>query len=262
MRSSFKRYNDYLYTNYCNSDKIEDMSEINDEKSMLRWRKRNKYYYAWLDKLYKFVVRPNSKVLHLGCECGDLLATVKPCYGVGIDTDQEAIKLAKKRFGHLEFHTVDPHELNIDGEFDYVLISNSLGKWHDIQQVLERIGSLTNENTRIVITYYNYLWEWILRLGSLLKIRRPQPYQNWLPSEDISNLLYISGFDVIRTDSSLLLPKRIPLFSAFFNYVLALVPILRCLNLVNLVIARRATTPKKDEDLSVSVIVPCRNEKG
>ncbi|MHC4807616.1 MAG: class I SAM-dependent methyltransferase, partial [Planctomycetota bacterium] len=150
------------------------------ERLLPRWRRRNSYYYNWLDRIYRFVVRPNSRVLHVGCECGDLLAAVEPSYGVGVDADGELIELAKKRYGHLHFHTVDPHELSaerltaeLNEKFDYVLICNSLGKWHDIQQVLERIRPLTKESTRIIITYYNYLWEGILSLGSLLRIRRP-----------------------------------------------------------------------------------------
>ncbi|MHC4622541.1 MAG: glycosyltransferase [Planctomycetota bacterium] len=233
-----------------------------DEKPLLRYRKRNAYYYKWLNKIYRFVVRPNSRVLHVGCECGDLLAAVQPSYGVGVDDDTRAIELAKKRFPHLKFYATDPHELRLDEQFDYVLICNSLGRWHDVQQVLERIRPLTNESTRIVITYYNYLWEWILRFGSWLKIRRPYSYQNWLLPEDIANLLTLSDFDVIRTTSYLMVPKRIPPLTAFCNYVLSLLPVFRILNLVDLVIARPAPAPRRDEDLSVSVIVPCRNERG
>lgn len=249
------------------NDPNSNLSEANgteqvDEKLLLRWRKRNVYYYGWLDRIYKFVVRPNSRVLHVGCGCGDLLAAVKPSYGVGVDTDPGSVNLARKRFPHLKFHVADPYELNLDEKFDYVLISNSLGKWHDIQAVLERIYSLTEESTRIVITYYNYLWEWVLRLGSYLKIRSPEPYQNWLPTQDIANLLSLSGFDVIRSGSYLMMPKRIPPLTTFCNYVLALLPGFRLLNLVNLVIARPAPTPRCDSDLSVSVIVPCRNERG
>jgi len=181
-----------------------------NERALLRWRKRNSYYYKWLERIYKFVVRPGSRVLHVGCDCGDLLAAVEPSYGVGIDADADAIELAKKRFGRLSFYSMDPHELELDDKFDYVLICNSLGGWHDIQGVLERIVPLTKPSTRIVITYYNHLWEGILSLGSLLRIRKPNTYQNWLPAEDISNLLELSGFDVIRTASYLMMPKRIP----------------------------------------------------
>jgi len=232
------------------------------EESLLKWRRRNSYYYGWLDRIYKFVVRPNSRVLHIGCECGDLLAAVKPAYGVGVDACEKAIALAKKRFPHLNFITADPHEFQLNEKFDYVLICNSLGEWKDIQQVLERIRPLTDDNTRVVVTYYNYLWEWVLRLGSSLGIRKPREHQNWLPPQDITNLLNLGNFDVIRTDSFVLLPKNIWLISALFNYVLSLLPIFRMFNMVNLVIARRSAQPKSDSDLSVSVIVPCRNERG
>jgi hypothetical protein len=233
-----------------------------DAEHLLRWRKRNSYYYTWLDRIYQFVVKPNSRVLHVGCECGDLLAAVKPAYGVGIDADPQAIELAKKRFPHLNFYVADPHELRLEEKFDYVLICNSLGRWRDIQQVLERIRSAIDEDTRIVITYYNYLWEGILRLGSLLRIRHPYEYQNWLPPQDIENLLRLANFDVIRGTSYLLIPKRIPPITTFCNYFLSLLPGFRFFNLVYLVIARPAPTALRDEDLSVSVIVPCRNERG
>jgi SAM-dependent methyltransferase len=239
------------------------------------WRKRNSYYYRWLDRIYRFVVRPNSRVLHVGCECGDLLAAVEPSYGVGVDPDADSIELAKKRFPHLKFYAKDLRELELDEKsldrlgmvskvepFDYVLICNTLGRWNDIQQVLERIRPLTTESTRIVITYYNYLWEAILSLGSVIGVRRPYAYQNWLPLEDIVNLLNLSNFDVIRTTSYLLVPKRIPPLTTFCNYFLSLLPGFRYFNLVNLVIARPTPVAQRDEDLSVSVIVPCRNERG
>jgi hypothetical protein len=200
--------------------------------------------------------------LHVGCECGDLLAAVQPEYGVGIDSDENAIALAKKRFPGLNFKVGDPHELQLNEKFDYVLICNSLGDWRDIQRVLERIYPLTDEHTRIVITYYNYLWEWALRTGSALGIRRPRRHQNWLPPEDIANLLNLSNFDVIRGDSFMLLPKHIWLISGFLNYVLSLLPGFRFFNLANLMIARPLPQSKTGKDLSVSVIVPCRNERG
>jgi len=245
-----------------NTESYENGGPDSAKKLLPSWRKRNSYYYNWLDRIYKFVVRPNSRVLHIGCECGDLLAAVKPSYGLGIDNNSEMIELAKKRFAHLDFRVMDPHDLHLDETFDYILICNSLGRWHDIQQVLEQIRPLTNDNTRIVITYYNYLWEFILNLGSLLGIRRPYKYQNWLAPDDIANLLQISGFDVIRTTSYLMMPKRIPPLTTICNYFLSLLPIFRFFNLVYLVIARPAAAAVPDEDLSVSVVVPCRNERG
>jgi len=232
------------------------------EQDLLKWRRRNAYYYQWLERIYQSAVRPGSRVLHVGCECGDLLAAVEPGYGVGIDQDERAVEWARRRFGHLRFEVADPHQLQLDETFDYVLICNSIGRWHDIQQVLERIRPATTEKTRVIITYYNYMWEYLLRLGSLVGIRRPYEYQNWLPPEDIANLLHLAGYEVIRRSSHLLLPKRIPLLSTFCNYGLSTLPGFRILNLIYVVVARPVPPVKRDEDLTVSVVVPCRNERG
>ena len=150
----------------------------------------------------------------------------------------------------MKFYTADPHQLEIDEKFDYVLICNSLGRWHDIQQVFERIRPLTEEGTRIVITYYNYLWEWILRLGSCLGIRRPYPYQNWLPPQDIVNLLMLSGFDVIRSDSFLMMPKRIPPLTALCNYFLSLLPGFRS-NGIDLLIPMVSRVPQMGRETEI-----------
>jgi len=232
------------------------------ESSCDKWRRKNAYYYKWLEKLYQYNVRPNSRVLHVGCESGDLLAAVKPSYGVGIDTDPQAIERARQRFPHLQFHLQHPQEIQLNETFDYILICNSIGVWQDIQQVFERLRPLTHPGTRIVITYYSYLWESLLRGGSAIGMRRPNSYQNWLPPEDIANLLYLSDFDFIRGESFMLLPRYIPLVSSFFNRILSLVPGFRALNLMNLIIARPRPQVQDSSQLGISVIVPCRNERG
>ena len=150
----------------------------------------------------------------------------------------------------------------LDEHFDYILICNSLGDWHDIQQVFERIRPLSERNTRIVITYYNHLWEGVLRLASFLRLRRSRPYANWLPPDEIANLLNLAGFDVVRSTSLLMIPKNIPIIAQFCNYFLSLLPGFRFFNLIDLVIARPTPQAIKEDDLSVSVVVPCRNERG
>lgn len=231
-------------------------------RSLLKWRQKNSYYYQWQDQLFAANVRPHSRVLHVGCECGDLLAAVQPSFGVGVDPDEASIEVARSRFEHLHFEVQDPHTLCVEGPFDYILINHSIGNWKDIQQIFENLLPLTHEDTRIIVTYYSYLWEWLLRLGSVLRMRRPNRCQNWLPPEDIKNFLSLTGCDVIRYDSSMMMPKRIPLLAAFCNRLLSPLPGFRHLNLINMVIARPLPAPKNPQDYSVSVIVPCRNERG
>jgi SAM-dependent methyltransferase len=233
-----------------------------DKTNILKWRRRNSYYYQWIEKIHKFVIRPNSRVLQIGCETGELLASLNPSYGLGIDADAAKIAVAKEQFANLNFQTANPHQFVTNEKFDYVIICNSLGNWYDVQQVFENIGLAATPDTRIVVTYYNYLWEFVLELGSLLKIRRPYKYQNWLSQSDIVNLLDLAGFESIRQNSFMLLPKRIWPITSIFNCFFALLPGIRCLNLINLIIARPIPAQRAQNELSVSVIVPCRNEKG
>jgi hypothetical protein len=219
-------------------------------------------YHDWLNRIHQFIVRPNSRVLLVGCENGELLDAVRPSFGVGISPDAQAVERARQRFGHLRFEVADYDHIDLRETFDYVLICNTIGQWRDIQRVLENLHGCVDAHTRIVITYYNYLWEGAIRLGTWLGLRQPQPLQNWLPTEDIVNLLRISDFDVIRSDSYVMMPLGIPLLSAFCNYCLSPLPGLRCLNLVNVVVARPAVTSNTGREFSVSVVVPCRNEQG
>ena len=70
---------------------------------------RDKYYYRWLDCIFRFAVRRDARVLHVGCECGDLLAAIDPAYGVGIDSDiAAALTLARQRFPRLKVEVSDP----------------------------------------------------------------------------------------------------------------------------------------------------------
>src|ERR1700747_1966525 len=45
------------------------------------WINRNKYYYELLNRLFRFLVEPEKKVLSIRCDTGNLLAVVRPGNG-------------------------------------------------------------------------------------------------------------------------------------------------------------------------------------
>lgn len=231
-----------------------------DEAELAGRRIRHAYYYEWLYNILRFVVRPGARVLHIGCECGDLLAAVKPGYGVGLDSDGVVIASARRRFPHLRFCVQDSQELDLDETFDYILIGDALGQWHDVQRVLTNLHKVATSDTRVIITYRRYLWAGIVRICSRLTMRRTQPH--WLRPGDFANLLYLSGFEMVRTASYLMLPRRIPVIAPICNHVLSLLPGFQWLNLITLLIARPMPSAMDPGTMSVSVIVPSRNERG
>ncbi len=227
---------------------------------ILKWRTKNKGYHKLLRKYFSFFIPPDARVLEVGCGAGDLLASVKPSYGVGIDFSPEIIEIAESKYPHLQFFVQDAERLELNETFDYVILSDLVGSLWDIQAVFENLQSLCHERTRVLISNFNYLWEPLLVLLEKLRLKFKPPQQNWLSFKDISNILSLSGFEVVRSEKKILLPIYVPLFSCFVNNCLANLPLLRHLSLTNFIIARPSR--ERSGEYSVSVIIPGRNEKG
>lgn len=232
-------------------------------KDRENWKKKSRYYYQQLEKYFSFLIPAGSSVIEIGCGTGELLSAVKPSRGVGIDFSQEMIKIARNKFPHLEFRVEDAEELKIEEKFDYVILSDLIGCLLDVQKAFAQLKKVCTTKTRIIISYYNYFWEPILKLAERLKLKTPLLLQNWLSLFDIENLLYLNDFEVVKKGYKLLLPKNIPLISVFFNKILANLPLINRLCLTEIVIARPvAASASLKKDYSCSVIICCRNERG
>jgi SAM-dependent methyltransferase len=227
-----------------------------------RWKAKNRYYYESIERIVRFHVPPGASVLEIGCGTGDLLHALAPRRGVGVDLSPKMVAIARAKYPDLTFLAGDAEALPLSGNFDYVILSDLIGYLGDVQRAFEELLKICHSRTRVIITYYNYLWEPLLRLGEQLGMKRPQPDQNWLTLGDIQNLLSLANFQTIQKGYKLLLPVRIPLISGLCNRVLSNLPLLRKLSLVELIIARPAPLPVPEDSLSCSVIVPARNERG
>jgi len=229
-------------------------------ESRPKWRKRNRYYNALLEKYFKFIVPAGSKVLEVGCGTGELLNAVQPAKGVGIDYSDKTVKIASVNFKDLTFYIQDAEDIKLNETFEYIILSDLLSSVQDVQKVFKCLKEVADENTRIIISNYSYLWEPFLKLGEGIGLKQKQPLMNWLSAKDIENLLSLEGFEVIKSERKILFPKKIPLISAFLNSFVINLPFIKNLSLVNLLIVRKQEA--KREEHSVTIVVPARNEKG
>ena len=225
-----------------------------------KWKKRNRLYHKVLEKYISFIIPPDSKVIELGCGTGNLLNAVKPGKGTGIDFSPVMIDTARKKYPGLTFICADAEDFELDEKFDYIILSDLLSCLVDIQKVFRNIRKICHTHTKIIITNYNYFWEPFLRFGEWIRLKARQPNQNWLSVNDINNLLYLEGFEMIKLERKLLLPKYIPLLHFIFNKVLANLPLFNLLNLIHFITARPLFP--EEQAYSVSILVPARNEKG
>lgn len=227
-----------------------------------KWIQRNRYYYQLLVDSLQHNIPPNKSILELGCGTGYLLHQLQPSRGVGIDVSAALIQYGQQQYPHLDLRTGNAKQPELKQEtFDYILISDAIGHFDDVQQVFSQLHRVCTEHTRIIITYRNQLWMPVLRSAEVLGLKMPEHRQNWLDRGDIENLLTVAGFETVRSGRRFLLPRYVPGLSWLLNKYVANLPLFNKLGLCTFIVARSLEVQANAQP-SVSVIVPARNEKG
>ena len=202
---------------------------------------------------------------------GDTLGLVKPVTGIGIEQNKYLIEIAKEKYKDLTFINADIEENNSLDEiqlknqkFDYIILSDLIGTLDDIQSVFEKMKLISHRRTKIIVTYYNYFWNPIMKILEALRLKMKGGEKNWLYIDEIKNLLTLSDFQINKSGYAILFPRKIPLISSFFNKFLAKLPLIRRLCLTGYVVANYEPPEAASGigDYTTTVLVPCRNEEG
>jgi len=244
-------------------DLVEHFETNGDELD--RWRQFNAAYHEDDFKFMKFLIPPGKRVLELGCGRGDLLAALKPSYGVGVDFGAKTIAKANELHPELYFVLGDVEDSatlsSIEGPFDYIVIADTIGMFEDIDGTLRHVHHLCAPSTRIIISYYSHLWEPVLKLAEALRLRAKQPKINYIATADFLNLMDLADFEMISQEQRQLLPYRWLGLGPFINRFIAPLPGIRKLCLRTYLVGR-PVRHFPDRKFSVSILIPCRNERG
>jgi SAM-dependent methyltransferase len=221
-------------------------------------------YHARLIEVYRSVVAPNQRVLEIGCGRGDLVAAVKPSFGLGVDLSRNMLEQAHQRHPCLKFVQADAHALDLNGErFDVIILSDVVNDLWDVEVVLRQLHQVTRPDSRVIMNFYSRLWELPLDATRSLGLSKPLLEQNWLTVQDVDNLLRLADFELMRNWDEILLPVRAGGLEQLANRVLVKLWPLDEAALTHFVVARPAATLQQDtREPLVSVIVPARNESG
>ncbi|AWK90186.1 glycosyltransferase [Azospirillum thermophilum] len=236
-----------------------------------RWVERNRAFHE-ADRAYlRFLVPENASILEIGCGTGDTLASLTPSRGVGIDLSPAMVEQARIRHPGLEFHVgnaEDPAALaGIEGTFDVILLSDTVGFLDDIEETLRQLHRFATERTRIIVSYHARVWEPVLAAAERLGLKMPQGQMNWLSTADIMGLLELAGWQPVKREWRQLVPKRLLGLGTLLNRTIAPLPGIRLLCLRNYVVARPAPAAgqgrrRDGRPPSCTVLIPCRNERG
>jgi SAM-dependent methyltransferase len=231
-------------------------------RTRIRYRKRKSYYWNSITKYCDFFIYPENSILEIGCGTGELIDKVRGKKKSGVDFSPVMIGEAKKQFPNIDFRVADAHNLGSDEKYDVIIMSNLIGFLDDIQTAFREIHKVSHPRSRIIITYYNFVWEPLIKFAESIGLKKKSPTQSWLSKQDIINLLYLAGFETYRTHREMLIPYNIPLISWFFNKIIARLPLFNLLCLNQYLFARPIPANTDKDQYSVTVVVPARNESG
>ncbi len=227
---------------------------------------RNRFSYYWHDIAdhINFFITEDDSVLEIGCGVGHTISQLKGREKVGIDFSPAMIDEAKKNHPDIEFQVMEAEILDLDRTFDVIILANTVGFFENVLDVFHAMRKVCKPQTRIFISYYNFLWEPALKLGEWLGVKKTVPKQSWLSMQDITNLLYLADFEAYHTARRVIFPFGIPLLSPLLNRYIAKLPLINSLSLNKFVFARPVNLDgvRSEDEYSTSVVVPARNESG
>ena len=182
---------------------------------------------------------------------------IEAVYGLGVDFSPRMIEVAKRNHRDLEFVVGDVEDASfiseLEGPFDYIVLSDTIGYLDDIGLYFVRCA-------RFCTPYAPYGLFSTLIFGTGFGAcgrawaQMPQPGVNFLSSSDITNLLYLAGFEVVRTEWRQLIPKRLLGIGTLLNRYLGTLPLIRRLCLRHYIVARPFAR-RHDWTPSVSVLI-------
>jgi len=228
----------------------------NSQSATLLWPAEK--YRQWLAHYYNLIIPAGSSVLEIGCGAGHLLARLHTRNVTGIDISENQLSAARARIPYGNFFLQAGEKIDVKESFDYIILSDTLNLAADVQLLLENIQDVADSHTRLLINFPSSLWRPVYSLASLVGLRARHPQSSWLALGDIKNLLHLSEWEPIKFNARILLPWAPWGLDALANRWLA--PLLPWFCLGVFCIARKSRS--KELNLTVSVVIPARNEAG
>jgi ubiquinone/menaquinone biosynthesis C-methylase UbiE len=116
------------------------------------WVRKSSAYYGDDWRHMRFLIPVGARVLDIGSGTGDLLALLEPSVGVGVDLSPKMIDRARCKYPDLTFRVGDAEDdaflATIEGPFDYIVLSDTIGLLDDIETALGYLHRLCTPETR------------------------------------------------------------------------------------------------------------------
>lgn len=165
---------------------------------------------AW-NKIFQFV-KPNSKILDIGCSSGNLgqaLKKNKNVQVIGIDIDQNDVNLAKNNLDDAFLLNVEDDDLNHLGQFDIVIMADVIEHLLNPVNALQKVKKILKKDGQLIFSIPN-MANVTTRL-QLLKGRfeytdtgiLDRTHLHFYDKKEIDRIFALAGFQIKTTDSTI-----------------------------------------------------------
>lgn len=176
-----------------------------------RWKRKARYYYDAVKACLREVIPPGAAVCEVGCGTGDILASLAPAVGVGVDVSARMIELAGEKHHGFRFDVHDIADGPVRGEFDFVVAADVVEHLADLATSLTNMRQMLGEGGRIVLTTANPCWAPILETAERLRLKMPEGEHQWRTQRELEHAADVAALKVDSFTRSLLMPKDVPL---------------------------------------------------
>ena len=249
------------------SPRKEEIRRWSDATASQRaeWRRRAAFFHSEDLHYLTFLIPTGMRVLELGCSTGELLAELKPSFGVGVDLSASAIEEARRAHPSYTFYAGDieaPGFIeSLPGPFDYIVLVDTLGSLDDCQLRFEHLHNLCTRETRLIVGYFSHLWYPLLKFAEALRLKMPQPPQNVLAPADVRSLALLADFEALKGERRLLSPLHLLGLGRLINRFIAPFPFFRSLCLRHYTVCR-SLRQLGEAPRTATIVIPARNERG
>ena len=205
-------------------------------------KQRNDAYYSALKGCMGRAVPPDARgnVLDVGCGTGQVLASLNPRRGVGIDLSERMIDEARRRLAsrtELAFLAIDAKAAGELGPFDCVISADTMEHVEDWRAVVHAIVDACRPGGLIVITTPNPWWTFPLWLLEKLNLKMPEGPHKFVSIRSIAKELSARKCSVKTVGTHLLVPTRLGGLGQTISHGAENLPVFRSLGVIQLVTA-------------------------
>lgn len=171
---------------------------------------RSHHYHEALRTSLRQVIPAGRRVLEVGSATGDMLASVQPSYGVGVDLSPAMVERATEKHSHLTFLAADILDQPLSETFEFVISVNLMEHVVDVLGATRAMAAMLEPGGTMLVITPHPVWAFPYWLAERFDLKVPEGWHRWRSRGDLLRAGEAAGLSLRFFDRDFIIPRRIP----------------------------------------------------